>query len=140
MELVKDSDPPLSLEKLKTASHKIWLAGLGAFVQLEKAGHESQRLFDHLVVEGEQLEQRLREQHEEPAQAMSEKPQPTQQNITAKKKQKKNTTNTELDLRTLMTDLSEQLTQLSSIVTEMQNSRLSPEKNKPRSTKRKTNR
>ncbi|WP_163834625.1 phasin family protein [Spartinivicinus ruber] len=112
MELVKDSG--FQLGQLKNAAHKIWLAGLGAFVQLEKAGQESQRLFDHLVEEGEKLEQRLHEQHDK---AAHEKPtESTQHPLSSKQEQSENPE----DLRTLLNRLSNELTQLTAMVKEMQ--------------------
>ncbi|MDE1464582.1 phasin family protein [Spartinivicinus poritis] len=129
MELVKDNGLPLG--PLKNAAHKIWLAGLGAFVQLEKAGQESHRLFDHLVEEGEKLEQRLHEQHDKTNQEKSAQSVPD--SLSSKHKHSEDAANQEPDLRTLLNQLSTELSHLTTIVKSLQNDRQTAEQNKPRS-------
>ncbi|MCX4025012.1 phasin family protein [Endozoicomonas sp. SM1973] len=129
MELVKDNG--LTLGPLKNAAHKIWLAGLGAFVQLEKAGQESHRLFDHLVEEGEKLEKRLHEQQDKASQDKSAQSVPD--SLSSKHEHTKNTANQEPDIRTLLNQLSTELTHLTAIVKELQNDQQTAEQSKPRS-------
>lgn len=51
-----ENDPQLAA-KIKDSARQIWLAGLGAYT---KAEEDTGRLFDRLVQEGEQLENRTR--------------------------------------------------------------------------------
>jgi poly(hydroxyalkanoate) granule-associated protein len=53
----KPEDDPQLAAKIKDSARQIWLAGLGAYT---KAEEDTGRLFDRLVQEGEQLENKTR--------------------------------------------------------------------------------
>lgn len=61
---VKGHPPPESehessiAQKIKESAGQIWLAGLGAYAKAEKEGN---KLFDNLVRDGEQVEERTKE-------------------------------------------------------------------------------
>ncbi len=59
-------------QMVKHSAHQIWLAGLGAFV---KSQQEQNQLFDDLVVEGEAVEKRCREDKHNCARHLPSKPQ-----------------------------------------------------------------
>lgn len=44
------------LEQIKTSANKIWLAGLGAFAHANREGENGENLFETLVKEGEDLQ------------------------------------------------------------------------------------